>query len=165
MSDDSFAKFHDHESPAGRVLVGIRFFLGAVYVASIVMTIRTQQARGSSESLQAFLKRLLVFGSAWFLCFPVLVLCSGFFVHYQRHRVVAGGGAAHAVSVPGRAGTPVPGRDFRVLEALDSLGVGAAPRPGGRGQGCQGRHRLTEGENKSDRQYIYSHTDRLSVDR
>jgi hypothetical protein len=62
-----------------------------VYVASIVMTIRTQQARGSSESLQAFLKRLLVFGSAWFLCFPVLVLCSGFFVHYQRHRVVAGG--------------------------------------------------------------------------
>ena len=90
-ADDNFSKFHDHESPAGRVLVLIRFGLGAVYIASIIITIRTQQSRGGSESLVVFLKRLLVFGSTWFLCFPLLVFLSGFCVHYLRHRIVAGG--------------------------------------------------------------------------
>ena len=89
--DDTFAKFHDHESTAGRALVAIRATLGAVYFASILMTIKAQKARGGSETLIGFLKNLLVFGGAWFLCFPLLVFSAGFFWHYQRHRIVAGG--------------------------------------------------------------------------
>ena len=55
------------------------------------MTIKTQQTRGGSETLISFLKQLLIFGGAWFLCFPLLVFSAGFFWHYQRHRIVAGG--------------------------------------------------------------------------
>ena len=118
-SDDTFAKFHDHESSAGRTLVAIRSILGVVYLVSIVMTIKSQEARGGSEVLLGFLKKLLVFGGVWFLCFPLLVFSAGFFWHCalahdrpsflrghlfdraadraafaaadQRHRIVAGG--------------------------------------------------------------------------
>ena len=90
-SDDTFAKFHDHESAAGRALVGMRTFLGAVYLFSIVTTIKSQETRGSSETLLGFLKKLAIFGGVWFLCFPLLVFSAGFFWHYQRHRIVAGG--------------------------------------------------------------------------
>lgn len=55
------------------------------------MTIKSQQARGGSETLIGFLKNLLIFGGVWFLCFPMLVFSAGFFWHYQRHRIVAGG--------------------------------------------------------------------------
>lgn len=71
--------------------MAIRAFLAAVYVGSILMTIKTQQTRGGSETLIKFLKHLLLFGGAWFLCFPLLVFSAGFFWHYQRHRIVAGG--------------------------------------------------------------------------
>ena len=71
--------------------MSIRAFLGAVYLGSITMTIKSQQARGGSETLIGFLKNLLIFGGVWFLCFPMLVFSAGFFWHYQRHRIVAGG--------------------------------------------------------------------------
>ena len=34
-----------------------------------------------AEVLLGFLKKLLVFGGVWFLCFPLLVFSAGFFWH------------------------------------------------------------------------------------
>lgn len=39
----------------------------------------------------SFLKQLFFFGSIWFLCLPLLVLCAIFLPPYRRHQFVAGG--------------------------------------------------------------------------
>lgn len=88
--DDDFQKFHDFESPPGKILVLMRFVLGLLFVYSFHVTIKFQENRGG-EKLLAFLKRLRLLGGLWFLCFPLLVFVASFFAHYHRHRVVSTG--------------------------------------------------------------------------
>jgi hypothetical protein len=45
------------------------------------MTLRTQMKKQTSDALTSFLQKLLIAGSAWFLCFPLLVFLAGFLVH------------------------------------------------------------------------------------
>lgn len=89
-SDDDFLKFHDHESVTGKILVLLRMILGIVYIRSLNHTIDMQRGTGGGFVMQ-FLTKLRVFGSIWFLSFPVLVLVAGFLAHYLRHRLVTGG--------------------------------------------------------------------------
>ena len=88
--DDDFKKFHDFESPPGKLLVLFRFVLAIFFVYSFHVTISYQQQRGG-DRLLAFLKRLRMLGGLWFLCFPLLVFFAGFFPHYHRHRFVSTG--------------------------------------------------------------------------
>ena len=85
--DGDFDKFHDFESPWGKMLVVFRLLLGVSFAASLHFTIRFQQKRGGSN-LVSFLRRLMLLGGLWFLAFPTLVFASGAFAHYLRHRIV-----------------------------------------------------------------------------
>ena len=89
LGDDDFTKFHDYESRAGFMLVGVHLFLGTAFVGSLLATLRAQSKRGS-EKLTVFLRRLLLLGGLWFLVFPVCVFFAGTLAHYNRHRFVSG---------------------------------------------------------------------------
>mmetsp|Transcript_24440 Transcript_24440/g.29855 ORF Transcript_24440/g.29855 Transcript_24440/m.29855 type:complete len:491 (-) Transcript_24440:134-1606(-) len=88
--DDSFMKFHDHETTAGFFLLVIRTGLGFSFVYSFFHTIKAEEKRGSSK-LTSFMKTLAIFGGIWFLAFPFTVMFASFWAHYLRHFVVTVG--------------------------------------------------------------------------
>lgn len=89
--DEDFSKFHDYDSVPGKLLVLLHFLLGVFFSISMVRTLRHPRLKGKYD-LQLFLRRLLLLGSIYFLCFPLWVFIAQTMVaHYNRHRVVSGG--------------------------------------------------------------------------
>lgn len=92
---DEFAKFHDHESWPGYILVAVRAVLAVVFTVSIAQTIRYQTKRAGAGGKQnhtlRFMKQLAFFGGLWFWVFPILVAVASVCAHYVRHRLVGGG--------------------------------------------------------------------------
>jgi hypothetical protein len=89
---DEFAKFHDHDSWPGFILVLVRTVLAIFFTYQISQTIKYMSSRKAGKShTMRFMQSLAILGGLWFWVFPALVLVSGIFAHYLRHRIVAGG--------------------------------------------------------------------------
>ena len=88
LSDDDFTKFHDSDSEAGTTLIRIRLILFAFFGLSMFATIRKLRTKSTQQSLVSFLIKLLIFGSLWFVTFPVAVTVANLSPHYHRHRIV-----------------------------------------------------------------------------
>jgi len=88
--DDSFMKFHDHETVAGFFLLFMRAMLGIVYVHSFMQTIVKEEEKGNSN-LASYMRSLAFFGGLWFFAFPLVVMFATLFAHYLRHFFVTAG--------------------------------------------------------------------------
>jgi len=95
LDEEDFTKFHDYESLPGKLLAYLHAGLGIFFIWSLTSTLRAQAklkaGQSGGDKLVVFLRRLLVFGAIWFLCFPFLVFIASWFAHYNRHRLVSGG--------------------------------------------------------------------------
>ena len=69
------------------LLVAIRLALCAVFVWALRRSMRVETQR----EVLAFLRKLSLFGSLWFVCLPALVLMALVLPPYRRHQLVAGG--------------------------------------------------------------------------
>ena len=85
--EEDFNNFHDFEHLPGVLLLAIRLGLAALFLWALRRSRRVEKQREVLE----FLFSLAVFGSAWFLCLPLLVLVALVLPPYHRHQVVAGG--------------------------------------------------------------------------
>ena len=85
--EEDFNNFHDHEHWPGRCLVAIRLGMCGLFVWALSRSARVER---QSEVL-SFLRKLGLFGTAWFLCLPLLVLLAMAAPPYRRHQLVAGG--------------------------------------------------------------------------
>jgi hypothetical protein len=88
---DDFAKFHDHDTWPGLILVCMRAFLALFFTKQCWTTLQFMKNKRGKKDTQTFLFRLALWGGLWFWIFPLLVLISNVFAHYLRHRVVSGG--------------------------------------------------------------------------
>eukprot|EP01064_Diplonema_japonicum_P000353 TRINITY_DN10246_c0_g1_i1.p1 TRINITY_DN10246_c0_g1~~TRINITY_DN10246_c0_g1_i1.p1 ORF type:complete len:490 (+),score=90.58 TRINITY_DN10246_c0_g1_i1:87-1556(+) len=91
LSDDDFKKFHDNDTASGSKLIQIRLGLFVFFAVSLLATIRKQTLKAGSPILRSFLLKLLVFGSLWFVTFPLMVFIANLSAHYHRHRIVVTG--------------------------------------------------------------------------
>ena len=91
LYDDSFMKFHDHETYAGVALLLLRLVFGVLFFWTLFNTIERERKNGAGQSFLSFLMNLMIFGAAWFLAFPMIVILASFFPHYLRHFVVTSG--------------------------------------------------------------------------
>lgn len=85
--EEDFNNFHDFEHWPGMLLVAIRLALCAVFVWALRRSMRVETQR----EVLAFLRKLSLFGSLWFVCLPALVLMALVLPPYRRHQLVAGG--------------------------------------------------------------------------
>ena len=77
---------HEHVLTLGALLSACLF--AACFVYGMRTTLKANNGAGQ---INTFLRRLAVFGTCWFLSFPLLVFTASFFAEYLRHRVVSGG--------------------------------------------------------------------------
>lgn len=82
--EDEFNQFHDYEHWPGYCLMAYRVLLGLLFVVACSRTL--QEVHGTT---QIFLWFLRIFGLAYFLTFPVVVLAASFFPAYNRHAIVS----------------------------------------------------------------------------
>ncbi|KAH9246986.1 hypothetical protein BASA81_015417 [Batrachochytrium salamandrivorans] len=89
---DDFAKFHDHDTWPGFILVLMRALLAVFFTYQMSKTLKFMTSRGRAKrDTVRFAKILAVLGGLWFWVFPLLVLLASVFAHYLRHRLVSGG--------------------------------------------------------------------------
>jgi len=86
--DDDFAAFHDHETTAGQISAVIRLMMGIFFFLSIQASKKSVKGQGKVVS---FLTSLGMWGTLWFVAFPVLLVVTEFFPHYYHHLLVSGG--------------------------------------------------------------------------
>lgn len=91
LYDDSFMKFHDHETIAGIVLLIMRALFGILFFISIRNIVVKEKSRGAGQQFLSFLNRIMIFGTLWFLAFPLIVFVASFMAHYLRHFIVSSG--------------------------------------------------------------------------
>lgn len=84
--DNDFAKFHEHDSPAGRLLMLMQVIFCGLFFFSLNHTRSVVPPR-----VKDFLKTLALGGAAWFLVTPMLVFMAPAFAKIQRHRIVTAG--------------------------------------------------------------------------
>jgi hypothetical protein len=85
LAQDEFNQFHDYEHLPGILLVALRLGMGAIFAVGLRSTIKLQP----EPRVHAFLTRLGVLGTAYFVAFPTLVACMVFVSPLNRHRFVA----------------------------------------------------------------------------
>lgn len=91
LYDESFMKFHDHETYAGLALMCLRFVFGILFFFSLTSTIQKEKQKGAGTKFIGFLTNLMISGSVWFLSFPLTVFFAGLMPHYLRHFIVSSG--------------------------------------------------------------------------
>lgn len=91
LYDESFMKFHDHETYAGLFLVLLRAVFGVLFFLSLRNIVEKERNRGAGQQFLGFLNRIMFFGSLWFLAFPLIVILASFVAHYLRHFLVSAG--------------------------------------------------------------------------
>eukprot|EP00924_Labyrinthula_sp_SR-Ha-C_P008868 maker-scaffold_2-snap-gene-5.62-mRNA-1 protein AED:0.01 eAED:0.01 QI:119/1/1/1/1/1/4/359/482 len=128
--DDDFTKFHDFETTPGLILVLLRLVLGVLFLYSLHVTIKFQEARGG-EKLLMFMKRLRLWGGLWFLSFPCLVGFASLFPHYLRHRIVSTGVLTLQASIVGILGYEFVSESSTYFKLSVLADTGVLPGAGG----------------------------------
>jgi hypothetical protein len=86
--EDNFNQFHDEDHLPGHLLQLLRVVLCVLFWAGLSSTMKSH----TNKDIAVFLRQLLVFGTLWYLAFPVLVVYSNSFVApANRHMVVTVG--------------------------------------------------------------------------
>lgn len=86
--DNDFAAFHDHETTAGMLSALLRLLMGAFFFFAIRASKKAVKGQGKVVD---FLSSLSVWGTAWFVAFPALLVVTELFPHYYHHFLVSGG--------------------------------------------------------------------------
>lgn len=83
--EDSFNQFHDFEHLPGYLLMLYRILLCVFFLIACSKT-----AKSVTGTTSVFISSLRVFGTVYFLAFPIVVFCASLFPIYQRHALVSG---------------------------------------------------------------------------
>ena len=67
--------------------MGIRLALCALFAWALSRSLKVER----QQEVLAFLRRLRIFGTIWFVCLPLLVAAAMGLPPYRRHQLVAGG--------------------------------------------------------------------------
>ncbi len=83
-TEDEHNKYHNFEGVLGKILVLIRTIVYCVFIYGIKDTYTK-----SSDKIKIFLRQLTIFGTIYFLAFPILVVvASTIIASYFRHIVI-----------------------------------------------------------------------------
>jgi hypothetical protein len=86
--EDNFNQFHDEDHLPGHLLQMMRVVLCVLFWAGLSSTMKSH----TNKDVAVFLRQLLVFGTLWYLAFPVLVMyCNVFVAPFNRHMVITVG--------------------------------------------------------------------------
>lgn len=83
ITDDESSKFHSYGGFAGWVIVVLRLGMYVYFMFGIRDTLKTAR-----EKVKMFISKFMVFGSIYFLAFPIILFISAFIASYVQHKVI-----------------------------------------------------------------------------
>lgn len=84
--EDDFNQFHDFEHWPGYLLILFRLSQFGIFGYGVRSTLKYS----NEDATTSFFYRLAIFGTLWFVTFPVMVVVSSFLPSYWRHSFVTG---------------------------------------------------------------------------
>ncbi|GFR90683.1 integral membrane protein GPR180-like [Elysia marginata] len=82
--DQSLRLYHAQRSYAGISLVILRILLAAMFAVKLKALIAAERSKLKRQFYSTFTKLCML----WFLCYPVIVICSWLFSEYLRYKLI-----------------------------------------------------------------------------
>lgn len=83
LTDDESHKYHQYGGIPGWIIVILRLGMFLYFLFGVRDTMKTAR-----EKVKLFITKFTVFGSLYFLAFPIILFISSFIAGYVQHRVI-----------------------------------------------------------------------------